>query len=81
MQFSEQQIIDCQHWYYDCYGCNGGWPFMVFELSVRYPILREDSYRAYNGMENTCTIDLGSNIDAAGVVAIDTSASSHLASA
>jgi len=72
IRFSEQQVVDCQNWYDGCYGCSGGWPIRMHESTKQYPILREDSYRAYNRAENNCQIATNSGID--------TSASSHLAS-
>jgi len=53
MAFSEQQVVDCQDNYANCYGCSGGWPVSLHESSRTYPIATEASY-PYTGQEAAC---------------------------
>lgn len=42
--FSEQQVVDCQANYANCYGCNGGWPVSLHQSSRTAPIALTADY-------------------------------------
>jgi len=45
---SEQQVVDCQSEFRDCYGCNGGWPISLHQSTRHTPIVLDSDY-AYTG--------------------------------
>lgn len=51
--FSEQNLLDCTTRYYDCFGCNGGYPSGALYYSQFFGVSTESSY-PYYGYRGRC---------------------------
>ena len=48
--FSEQYVVDCST---ENYGCDGGWPYLAYDLTEKSGIPTEEAY-PYKGVDGTC---------------------------
>jgi len=58
LSFSEQQIVDCDT---DCYGCNGGWPYLAVQYAGINGLEEEADY-PYTAQDGTCNYDASKTI-------------------
>jgi len=63
-RYSEQQIVDCQNNYSNCYGCEGGWPVSLHISTRSYPIVLESVY-PYTAREESCKSPSSASLAAA----------------
>jgi cathepsin L len=54
---SEQQQVDCNT---RCYGCNGGWGYMVFDYYENYAAMKEAAY-PYTAKDGVCQYSSSNN--------------------
>nr|XP_033775519.1 ervatamin-B-like [Geotrypetes seraphini] len=50
IEFSEQQLVDCDH---SNFGCCGGFPLSAFEYAVQYGLMKSSNYK-YKGHGTEC---------------------------